>query len=109
MSRSLNDLVIRSVDLAGRALFVVAVAAGLFDQAQAGESTAPVDTPVRLDFSLLDTAGASHSLRSVPGRSALVCVFLSTECPVANGYVPELNRQFAALRDSKSGVDFFGV
>jgi peroxiredoxin len=70
---------------------------------------APSDSTVRLDFSLLDTAGKPRSLRSEPGRKALVCIFLSTECPIANGYVPELNRQFAALRESKSGVQFFGV
>src|SRR5579863_3226511 len=79
------------------------------------ESSAALDAasraalPARLDFSLLDTAGVSHSLRSEPGRSALVCVFLSTDCPIANGYVPELNRQFLALREAKTGVHFFGV
>ncbi|HEY3967169.1 MAG TPA: redoxin domain-containing protein, partial [Planctomycetaceae bacterium] len=67
------------------------------------------DSTVRLDFSLVDTAGKPRSLRSEPGRKALVCIFLSTECPIANGYVPELNRQFTALRESKSGVHFFGV
>ncbi len=72
-------------------------------------AAAPAASPPRLDFSLLDTAGASHSLRSEPGRSGLVCVFLSTECPIANGYVPELNRQFTALREAKSAVPFYGV
>src|SRR5579872_6980587 len=85
------------------------VATGSAVQAQSDRPPASIDPLVRLDFSLLDTGGVSHSLRSEPGRIALVCVFPSTDCPIANGYVPELNRQFLALRDTKSGVHFFGV
>ena len=70
---------------------------------------APSATPLRLDFSVLDTAGIPHSLRTHPERVGLVMVFLSTECPIAKGYVPELNRQFAALEEAKSRVEFFGV
>src|SRR5438046_169137 len=75
----------------------------------AGEASSPADTTVRLDFSLLDTAGTAHSLRVNPERVALVLVFLSTECPIANGYIPEFNRQSAGLQAAKSRVDFFGV
>lgn len=102
----------RSVNRAWHAAIICAIAAGLASRVHSNEPAKPAATPetiLRLDFSLLDTAGVSHSLRTVPGRSALVCVFLSTECPIANGYVPELNRQFLALRDSKTGVHFFGV
>src|SRR5262245_46412170 len=63
----------------------------------------------RLEFSLLDTAGTTHSLRTNPDRAALALVFLATECPIANGYIPELNRQFTALHGSGTRVDFFGV
>ena len=112
-SHGLQRLVLRSVNLAVQAAFVVAIAAGLAAPAPADvpatPAESPANSPVRLDFSLLDTAGVSHSLRSEPGQHALVCVFLSTECPIANGYVPELNRQFLALREAKSGVHFFGV
>ncbi|MBS0266642.1 MAG: redoxin domain-containing protein [Planctomycetes bacterium] len=58
---------------------------------------------------MLDTSGRIHSLRTEPGRTGLVCVFLGTECPIANGYIPELNRQYSALRDSQAGFAFFGV
>lgn len=88
---------------------MAAIFAAALARSSADEPSAQPQPIVRLDFSLLDTSGESHSLRSEPGRKALVCVFLSTECPIANGYVPELNRQFAALRDAKSGVHFFGV
>jgi peroxiredoxin len=63
----------------------------------------------RLDFSVLDTAGVPHSLRITPERTVLVVVFLSTECPIARGYVPELNRQFSTLEEAKQPVAFFGV
>src|SRR4030081_3850429 len=68
-----------------------------------------VRAPPPLDFSILDTAGVVHSLRTNPERAALVLVFLATECPIANGYVPELNRQFAALQEARAGVEFYGV
>ena len=64
---------------------------------------------VRLDFSLLDTDGAPHSLRPEAGRTAIVCTFLTTECPIANGYIPELNRQFEQLQIEQAGMAFFGV
>ncbi len=114
-SHGLKRIVLHSSKLAWAAAFVVAitVAGTLAGRALADERVAPSESSaassVRLDFSLLDTAGVSHSLRSEPGRSGLVCVFLSTDCPIANGYVPELNRQFAALLDAKIGVHFFGV
>jgi mono/diheme cytochrome c family protein/peroxiredoxin len=75
----------------------------------AGEQPAEALPAPKLDFSLLDTEGGIHSLRTRPGRTALVLVFLATECPIANGYIPELNRQFAALHKADSGVEFFGV
>lgn len=109
MCCQLKSLVSRSFKLAVPAIFVFAMAAGLAGLTRADEPATPAESQVRLDFSLLDTAGVSRSLRSEPGQSALVCVFLSTECPVANGYVPELNRQFLALREAKTGVHFFGV
>ncbi|MGE5192210.1 MAG: redoxin domain-containing protein [Deltaproteobacteria bacterium] len=65
--------------------------------------------PPRLDFSVLDTQGVAHSLRTNLDRAALVLVFLATECPIANGYIPELNRQVAALHESGARVEFFGV
>ncbi len=63
----------------------------------------------RLDFAVLDTAGVPHSLRINPERAGLVLVFLSTECPIARGYVPELNRQFSSLEEAKRRVEFLGV
>lgn len=50
-----------------------------------------------------------HALRPNHDRAALVVVFLGNECPIANGCIPELNRQFAELVEVDSHVAFFGV
>jgi hypothetical protein len=69
----------------------------------------PAAAPARLDFALLDVSGSRHSLRADPERGAFVFVFLATECPIANSYIPELNRQYESLRGGAKRVDFFGV
>lgn len=62
-----------------------------------------------LELTILDTEGVPHALRAHHDRSALVVVFLGTECPIANGCIPELNGQFARFVESDSKVEFFGV
>lgn len=89
--------------------FVALAAGGWCGNTAADEPAAEKPAVIELDFALLDTAGGVHSLRSGPDREALVCIFLSTECPIANGYIPELNRQYGALRQSASRVAFYGV
>src|SRR5262249_31189401 len=88
---------------------LVAAVALVCGSLNAGEQTKSADRAPRLDFSLLDTDGVAHSLRGSPERSALALVFLSTECPIANAYVSELNRQFAALREAEAKVAYYGV
>jgi hypothetical protein len=36
-------------------------------------------------------------------------VFLSTECPIANGYIPELNRLYSRFKSENPGVELYGV
>src|SRR5258708_35454127 len=83
----------------------------MLDSGRSGGSewSTKTDPPPRLDFSLLDTDGIVHSLRTNPEGTALVLVFISTECPIANGYLPELNRQFAAARGAETKIEFYGV
>src|SRR6266446_9727390 len=95
--------------LAPGALCLTMAIAGLSRFGGAEERPSEALPAQHLDFSILDTEGGIHSLRTRPGRAALVLVFLATECPIANGYVPELNRQFAALHEADSGVEYFGV
>jgi hypothetical protein len=55
----------------------------------------------------LDVTGKVHRLGQSIGCRAVALVFLSTECPIANSYVPELNRLAAA--HAKEGLEFYGV
>jgi peroxiredoxin len=58
-------------------------------------------------FSLPDTAGRVHTPAEWSGKRAVVLFFLTTDCPLCNNYVPELNRVAGAF--SARGVAFYGV
>jgi len=58
-------------------------------------------------FSLLDTAGRTHTSAEWASKRAVVLFFASTDCPLANGYVPEMNRLEQAY--SPRGVVFLAV
>lgn len=81
--------------------------AALMLAATAATAAEPPPTPAAdLSFPLVDLAGARHDLGGDPGGRVRVIVFLSTECPIANGSLPALAttaRRFA--RDA----DIFGV
>lgn len=64
-----------------------------------------LETPA-VAFSLLDLGGATHALGQNDGKRVRAFVFLSTECPVSNGYVPTLNDLRTKFADR---LDFFGV
>jgi thiol-disulfide isomerase/thioredoxin len=59
------------------------------------------------EFSFADTAGQIHSRSEWNGKRAIVLLFLATDCPLSNAYVPELNR----IRDKYAarGVVFYAV
>jgi peroxiredoxin len=59
------------------------------------------------DFSLIDTTGKTWSLKGLKDKKAVVVVFLGTECPVNNAYLPTLaglDKTYAA-----KGVQFLAV
>jgi peroxiredoxin len=59
------------------------------------------------DFTLPDTAGKNWSLAALKDRKAVVVVFLGTECPINNAYLPrlaELSRQY-----EPKGVGFVAI
>jgi peroxiredoxin len=58
-------------------------------------------------FSLADTAGRTHTPAEWTGKRAVVLFFLTTDCPLCNNYVPELNRIAQAF--SPRGVAFYAV
>lgn len=58
-------------------------------------------------FSLADTAGHTHTPVEWNGKRAVVLFFLTTDCPLCNTYVPEMNRIAQAF--ASRGVAFYGV
>jgi peroxiredoxin len=59
------------------------------------------------DFQLADTAGKTWALSKLQDKKAVVVVFLGTQCPINNAYLPrlaELHKNFA-----EQGVQFFAV
>jgi peroxiredoxin len=68
---------------------------------------AGADPPARLRFTLRDTAGATHTERSWESARAVVVFFVTPDCPVSQGYVPEMNRIEQAY--VQRGVKFLAV
>lgn len=58
-------------------------------------------------FSLKDTAGKIHTEEEWQRSGAVVLFFITTDCPISNSYVPEMNRIAAAY--SAQGVRFYAV
>src|SRR5689334_24673809 len=58
-------------------------------------------------FSLTDTSGQTHTPAEWSGKRAVVLFFLTTDCPLCNGYVPEMNRIEQAY--APRGVAFYGI
>jgi len=77
-----------------------------FTQAGPAPSTAGLNQKID-DFTLTDAAGKPFSLHGLKDHKAIVVVFLSFECPVANSYAPvlaDLHKTYAGKR-----VTFLGV
>src|SRR5580704_17981397 len=62
-------------------------------------------TPVK--FELQDTSGVTHTAEEWRAKRAVVLFFTMTDCPLANGYVPEMNRLRASY--GPQGVAFYAV
>jgi peroxiredoxin len=58
-------------------------------------------------FSLADTDGHIHTPAEWAGKHAVVLLFVSTDCPLSNRYVPELNRIQGSY--ASRGVAFYAV
>jgi peroxiredoxin len=58
-------------------------------------------------FALRDTEGALHHQDEWSNKQAIVIFFTTTDCPLSNSYVPEMNR---IQKDySTRGVEFYAV
>ncbi len=59
------------------------------------------------DFKLPDADGGQHTLASLKGKAGTVLIFISTQCPVSNGYnerMEKLARDYAAR-----GINVVGI
>ena len=74
-----------------------------------GQPTTKTATRPAITFSLIDLNGTIHSLEQNDNRRVRAFVFVSTECPVSNGYIKTLNELHAKLGKSGKGAEFFGV
>lgn len=59
------------------------------------------------EFSFADSSGVMHTRAEWSGKRAIVLFFLTTDCPLSNNYVPELNRLNSDYE--AKGVLFYGV
>jgi thiol-disulfide isomerase/thioredoxin len=58
-------------------------------------------------FSLADSSGRSHTSGEWAQKRAVVLFFVSTDCPLSNRYVPEMNRLESSY--APRGVAFYAV
>ena len=58
-------------------------------------------------FDLRDTAGVRHTAQEWRDKKAVVVFFIMTDCPLSNGYVPEMNR--IATEYKKQGVAVYAA
>lgn len=79
---------------------VVLYSALLFQGAVAAYSGVPA-------FQLRDTGGGIHTPAEWRAQKAILLFFVTTDCPVANSYVPEFNRIFEAY--AGKGVLIYAV
>ncbi|MGC4050944.1 MAG: redoxin domain-containing protein [Paludibaculum sp.] len=68
---------------------------------------APAHGETRPGFALLDTTGAAHRDAEWESARAVVLFFVTTDCPLSNGYVPEMNR--IAAEFGPRGVRVYAV
>jgi peroxiredoxin len=71
-----------------------------------GVSGGEASTPVA-DFTLPDTSGKQHSLKSIMGEKGTVLIFISTQCPVSNAYNERMEK---LAQDYKGrGISVVGI
>lgn len=74
---------------------------------EAGSASGATIGSVVADFKLSDTSGKEHSLSSLKGTNGTVLIFVSTRCPVSNGYNERMEK---LAQDYKAkGVNVIGI
>jgi peroxiredoxin len=82
------------------ALLILPARDSAFTSAPEQKAATPPDIGAKVaDFTLQDIDGQSQSLYGYKDKKAIVLIFVGTECPIANLYLPrlaELHKQYAA-------------
>ncbi|MGB7924225.1 MAG: redoxin domain-containing protein [Pyrinomonadaceae bacterium] len=90
----------------GLALALI-VASGAIVRGGEGSAPGAVIGSVVAEFKLSDTNGTQHSLSSLKGKNGTVLIFVSTRCPVSNGYNERMEK---LAQDYKArGVNVIGI
>jgi hypothetical protein len=94
-------------------LLGLAISAGLFAlvaHAQIDEKSEPKKSPTpAITFSMMDLNGTIHCLEQNDSRRVRAFVFVSSECPISNGYIKTLNELHSKISKSEKAAEFFGV
>ena len=100
----------RAVLMCGLAVSVgLSVLAAHAQADQKSEPTKAQAPAPAITFSLMDLNGTIHSLEQNDSRRVRGFVFVSTECPVSNGYIKTLNELHSKIAKSEKEAEFFGV
>ena len=71
-------------------------------------SLSPANEPEKIEnFTLQDVDGARHALTDYANCKAVVLMFISTQCPVSNGYNARMAALYSDYKDR--GVVFLGI
>lgn len=94
------------------ALVLIAVSVSAVAQGTGRRADGGTVAPARIgseiaDFTLPDVDGRQHSLASLKGKNGIALIFISTQCPVSNGY-NERMRKLAADYAAR-GVNVVGI
>ena len=92
----------------GVAAFVGLSMLAVYAQIDGQPAAKTADRPA-ITFSLMDLNGTIHSLEQNDGRRVRAFIFVSTECPISNGYIKTLNELDAKLANTVNGAEVFGV
>ena len=85
-------------------LLALVIAAACCAAGQEQPRPAPIPSDV---VTYLDTSGKEHPSADFENLRGLVLFFLAIDCPISNGYVPEIRRIYEKY--SKLGVKFYAV
>src|SRR5882757_2906769 len=85
-------------------LTIAALSANATFSANAGPA---IQDSGALQFSLTDSEGKTHTRKEWQQSKAVVLIFIGADCPISNGYAPEINRIYSAYASKE--VTFYIV